>query len=76
MLKLAFIGLFIALLMVGFQVYSPEFSKLKQLQEANQALSQQVTELQTQLELSELEQARLREALAKHDAAKIKRLYD
>lgn len=76
MLKVAFFALFIALLMAMFQLYSPDIAKLHQLQQANKALTEQVELLRSQLALSELEQQRLKEALAKHDAAKMNRLYE
>ncbi len=76
MLKVAFFALFIALLMVMFQLYSPDIAKLHQLQQTNKDLTEQVELLQSQLVLSQLEQQRLKEALAKHDAAKMNRLYE
>ena len=76
MLKLTFLGLFIALLGMGFYYYGSTLSSLKQLQQTNQQLTAQVEKLTQQLALSELEQQRLKQTLAKHEAAKIKQLYE
>lgn len=76
MLKVAFFALFVALLALAMQVYGPDLIKFQELRQTNQALTQQVEELQSELALSKLEQERLKEALAKHDASKVNRLYE
>ncbi|WP_029934806.1 hypothetical protein [Thiomicrospira pelophila] len=76
MLKVAFFALFVALLALVMYAYGPDLIQLQELRETNQALSQQVEDLQAELALSQLEQERLKEALAKHDASKMNRLYE
>lgn len=73
---MAFFALLIALLALILQFYGPDLIKLQELRDANQALTEQVEHLKTQLALSQLEQERLKEALAKHDASKVSRLYE
>lgn len=76
MLKVAFFALFVALLALVMYAYGPDLIKFQELRETNQALSQQVEDLQAELALSQLEQERLKEALAKYDASKVNRLYE
>lgn len=76
MLKVAFFALFVALMALLLQAYGPDFIELQELRETNQALSQQIEDLQADLALSQLEQERLKEALAKHDASRVNRLYE
>lgn len=76
MLKVAFFALFVALMALLLQVYAPSLVQFQELRETKQALTQQVEDLQADLALCQLEQERLKEALAKHEASKVNRLYE
>ncbi|MBE0493910.1 MAG: hypothetical protein IBX48_06160 [Thiomicrospira sp.] len=76
MLKVAFFALFVALMALLLQAYAPSLIQFQELRETNQALTQKVEDLQADLALSQLEQERLKEALAKHEASKVNRLYE